>query len=100
LQAGKKYDVLEVGVHNPEEVPVDVLLEGQVGWVWRHSFEPMLMFRYVVCNMKNSDEGECCGPFSTSLRAQLSAHIGDTICHEGKLVEALPGFKPMKAMVS
>ncbi|KAI9638759.1 uncharacterized protein MKK02DRAFT_9599, partial [Dioszegia hungarica] len=69
LQAGKKYDVLEVGVHNPEEVPVDVLLDGQVG--------------YVVCNMKNSDE----------------AHIGDTICHADKLVDALPGFKPMKAMV-
>jgi GTP-binding protein LepA len=29
----------------------------------------------------------------------LSAHIGDTICHADKLVDALPGFKPMKAMV-
>lgn len=44
LQAGKKYDILEVGIINPEEVPVDVLNEGQVG--------------YLVCNMKNYDEGE------------------------------------------
>lgn len=31
LQAGKKYEVLEVGVHNPEEIPVAELYEGQVG---------------------------------------------------------------------
>lgn len=69
LQAGKKYDVLDVGIHNPEEVPVDALREGQVG--------------YVVCNMKNSGE----------------AHIGDTVCLAAQTVEPLPGFKPMKAMV-
>lgn len=34
--------------------------------------------------MKNSDE----------------AHIGDTICLDRDIVEPLPGFKPMKAMVS
>lgn len=44
LQAGKKYDVLEVGIYNPEEVPVAALMEGQVG--------------YLICNMKNSEEGE------------------------------------------
>jgi GTP-binding protein LepA len=31
LQVDRKYEILEVGIHNPEEVPVDVLKEGQVG---------------------------------------------------------------------
>lgn len=44
IEADKKYDILDVGVYNPEEVSVDSLKEGQVG--------------YLVCNMKNSDEGE------------------------------------------
>jgi GTP-binding protein LepA len=39
---------------------------------------------YVVCNMKNSEE----------------AYIGDTVCWADKMVDPLPGFKPMKAMVS
>ncbi|WWD20405.1 GTP-binding protein LepA [Kwoniella shandongensis] len=69
IQANSKYEILEVGIHNPEEVPVDELKDGQVG--------------YMVCNMKNSEE----------------AFIGDTICWADKPVEALPGFKPMKAMV-
>lgn len=69
IQAGKKYDILDVGVYNPEEVVVDSLNEGQVG--------------YVVCNMKNSDE----------------AFIGDTVCLANDTVEPLPGFQPMKAMV-
>jgi len=33
LQAGKKYEVLEVGINNPEDAPVDILREGQVGSV-------------------------------------------------------------------
>ncbi|KAL7422375.1 Translation factor guf1 mitochondrial [Cryptotrichosporon argae] len=69
LQADRKYEVLDVGIYNPEEVSVGVLRAGQVG--------------YLVCNMKNSDE----------------AHIGDTVCHVDKPVAPLPGFKPMKAMV-
>jgi GTP-binding protein LepA len=31
LQADRKYEVLEIGINNPEEVPVDILNEGQVG---------------------------------------------------------------------
>jgi GTP-binding protein LepA len=31
LQADRKYEVLEIGINNPEETPVDVLREGQVG---------------------------------------------------------------------
>ncbi|ORY34653.1 hypothetical protein BCR39DRAFT_513835 [Naematelia encephala] len=69
LQADRKYEVLDVGIYNPEEVSTDVLHEGQVG--------------YLIVSMKNSDD----------------AFIGDTVCLEGKPVEPLPGFKPMKAMV-
>lgn len=69
LQTGKKYEVIDVGINNPDEVSVDALREGQVG--------------YLVCNMKKSEE----------------AHIGDTIAYVDKSVDPLPGFKPMKAMV-
>ncbi|WVN87477.1 GTP-binding protein LepA [Cryptococcus depauperatus CBS 7841] len=69
IQAGRKYEVLEVGISNPDEVPVGELGNGQVG--------------YIVCNMKNSEE----------------AFIGDTVCWADKPVEPLPGFQPMKAMV-
>jgi GTP-binding protein LepA len=31
LQSDRKYEVLEVGIQNPEEVIVDELSEGQVG---------------------------------------------------------------------
>lgn len=31
LQADRKYEVLDIGINNPEEKPVDVLKEGQVG---------------------------------------------------------------------
>ncbi len=31
LQADKRYEILEVGIYNPEEVPVDILKDGQVG---------------------------------------------------------------------
>lgn len=33
LQAGKRYDVLEVGIANPEDKAVDALRPGQVGSV-------------------------------------------------------------------
>lgn len=31
IQGGNRFEVLEVGVYNPEDVPVDHLLAGQVG---------------------------------------------------------------------
>lgn len=31
IQADRKYEVLEIGIYNPEEVPVETLKEGQVG---------------------------------------------------------------------
>ncbi|KAG5645058.1 Translation factor guf1 mitochondrial [Asterophora parasitica] len=65
----KKYEVTELGIMHPEEVPTDSLRAGQVG--------------YIACNMKESSE----------------AHIGDTLYRLGEPVEPLPGFQPAKAMV-
>ncbi|KAK0211021.1 P-loop containing nucleoside triphosphate hydrolase protein [Desarmillaria ectypa] len=65
----KRYDITEVGIMHPEEVPTNSLYPGQVG--------------YIACNMKESSE----------------AHIGDTLHRLGTPVEPMPGFKPSKAMV-
>ncbi|RPD80579.1 GTP-binding protein lepa [Lentinus tigrinus ALCF2SS1-7] len=65
----KKYEVTELGIMHPEEVPTDCLRPGQVG--------------FVACSMKESAE----------------AHIGDTFYRVGHPVEPMPGFKPAKAMV-
>jgi len=66
---GLKYDVSEVGVMHPNQIPVDRLNAGQVG--------------YVICGMRKSSE----------------AHIGDTFFQHGKVVEPLPGFEELKPMV-
>ncbi|KAH9043066.1 GTP-binding protein lepa [Lactarius pseudohatsudake] len=65
----KKYEITELGIMYPEEVPTTQLLPGQVG--------------YIACNMKQSSE----------------AHIGDTLHRVGEMVEPMPGFQPAKAMV-
>ncbi|KAI0647530.1 GTP-binding protein lepa [Trametes meyenii] len=65
----KKYEVTELGIMHPEEVPTDCLRPGQVG--------------FVACSMKESSE----------------AHIGDTFHRMGQPVKPMPGFKPAKAMV-
>ncbi|KAG8928691.1 Translation factor guf1 mitochondrial [Tulasnella sp. 418] len=65
----KKYDVIDVGVMNPEETSTGSLHPGQVG--------------YVACNMKQSTE----------------AHIGDTFFRVGEPVAPLGSFKASKAMV-
>lgn len=67
---GRKYEVLEVGVMHPHQLPVERLCAGQVG--------------YVICGMKKSSE----------------AHVGDTFYLNGNPVEALPGFEELKPMVS
>lgn len=83
----KKYEVVDLGIMHPEEVPTKSLRPGQVGWV--------------ACNMKESSEG-------ASTRLLLSqnsiidlhaAHIGDTLHRVGVPVDPMPGFKPAKAMV-
>ena len=66
---GRSYEVSEVGVMHPNQLPVDRLCAGQVG--------------YIICGMKKSSE----------------AHIGDTFFIQGKEVEPLPGFEELKPMV-
>ncbi|EIE85260.1 hypothetical protein RO3G_09970 [Rhizopus delemar RA 99-880] len=64
-----KYEITEVGIMHPEQVPTGYLHAGQVG--------------YIVCGMKSASE----------------AHIGDTFYHVGEKVETLPGFQPAQSMV-
>ncbi|CAO3647063.1 unnamed protein product [Cunninghamella echinulata] len=64
-----KYEVTEVGIMHPEQVPTGYLHAGQVG--------------YVVCGMKSASE----------------AHIGDTFHHLNTKVDILPGFQPAQSMV-
>lgn len=69
LSSRKPYQVQEIGIMHPTQLPTDALYAGQVG--------------YIITNMRNTTE----------------AQIGDTFCHERAEVEPLPGFKPAKAMV-
>ncbi|XP_068441495.1 translation factor Guf1, mitochondrial [Clinocottus analis] len=66
---GKSYEVNELGLLRPDEHPTQQLFAGQVG--------------YMVSGMKDVKE----------------AQIGDTLYLQSQPVEALPGFKPAKAMV-
>jgi len=66
---GKVYEVVDVGIMNPEEKSTTHLFTGQVG--------------YLKLGMKSTSE----------------ARVGDTFFLEGKPVQPLPGFKPAKPMV-
>uniref|UniRef100_A0A3Q2USN1 GTP binding elongation factor GUF1 n=1 Tax=Haplochromis burtoni TaxID=8153 RepID=A0A3Q2USN1_HAPBU len=66
---GKAYEVNELGLLRPDEHPTQKLFAGQVG--------------YIIAGMKDVKE----------------AQIGDTLYLHEQPVEALPGFKPAKAMV-
>ncbi|XP_063355682.1 translation factor Guf1, mitochondrial [Pelmatolapia mariae] len=66
---GKAYEVNELGLLRPDEHPTQKLFAGQVG--------------YIIAGMKDVKE----------------AQIGDTLHLQEQPVEALPGFKPAKAMV-
>jgi len=68
-QAGKDYEVLELGLMYPEQTPLDALYAGQVG--------------YLITGMKTVKE----------------ARVGDTLYHAKKPVTPFPGFKPSKPMV-
>lgn len=68
-QNNQNYEVLELGLMFPNEVPMPELYAGQVG--------------YLVAGMKNVKE----------------ARVGDTIFNSKKPVEPFPGFKPAKPMV-
>ena len=68
-QTGQSYEVLEIGLMYPDEMPTDALFAGQVG--------------YLVAGMKTVKE----------------ARVGDTIFHTKQSVTPFPGFKPSKPMV-
>ena len=68
-QAGRDYEVLELGLMYPDETPFESLYAGQVG--------------YLVAGMKTVQE----------------ARVGETIFHSKKPVVPFPGFKPAKPMV-
>lgn len=63
------YEVLELGKHTPHEVKKDRLCAGEVGFI------------------------------SASIKSIEEVEVGDTICLTNKIVEPLPGYKPMKPMV-
>lgn len=65
----KNYEVQEIGIMYPEQVPMEKLYAGQVG--------------YMIANIRDIKE----------------ARIGDTFHHFNQPVEPLPGFKPAKPMV-
>jgi elongation factor 4 len=68
-QTGMDYEVLEIGLMYPEQVPTDVLYAGQVG--------------YIIAGMKTVKE----------------ACIGDTVHIRKQEVTPFPGFKPPRPMV-
>lgn len=63
------YEVLELGKHTPHEIKKDKLCAGEVGFI------------------------------SASIKSIEEVEVGDTICLTNKIVEPLPGYKPMKPMV-
>ena len=68
-QAGRTYEVLELGLMYPDQLPMDALYAGQVG--------------YLVAGMKTVQE----------------ARVGETLYQSKKPVVPFPGFKPAKPMV-
>ncbi len=68
-QAGKKYEILELGIMYPDATPQEGLYAGQVG--------------YIITGMKTVRD----------------ARVGDTIFQSKNPVAPFPGFKPAKPMV-
>ncbi|MBA3751575.1 elongation factor 4 [Candidatus Dependentiae bacterium] len=68
-QLGREYEILELGLMYPSEMPMPALYAGQVG--------------YIIAGMKTVRE----------------ARVGETIYHSRKPVVPFPGFKPAKPMV-
>lgn len=67
--SGKRYEVLDLGVNNPEPVSTPILRKGQVGWL--------------ITTMKETAE----------------ASIGDTFHRAGETIEPLDGFRPAQPTV-
>lgn len=68
-QTGQEYEVLEIGIMYPEQVPTNFLCAGQVG--------------YIICGMKTVKE----------------ASIGDTVYLRKTEVIPFSGFRPPRPMV-
>lgn len=68
-QSGRRYEVLDLGIMYPDQVSMNALYPGQVG--------------YLIAGMKTVQE----------------ARVGDTIFHTKAPIKPLPGFKPAKPMV-
>ncbi|KZV92180.1 translation factor GUF1, mitochondrial [Exidia glandulosa HHB12029] len=68
----KKYEVMDLGIMHPEEVPTACLRPGQVGWI-----------------------GAC----AATKKSGKETLIGDTFHRVGQPVEPLPGFQLAKPMV-
>lgn len=71
MNSGMEYEVLEVGVMTPQQIKVDVLKAGEVGFM------------------------------SAAIKAVDHARVGDTItlANSWQSVESLPGYSPAKQMV-
>ncbi len=69
INSSAVYEVLELGKHTPKEIKKDELSSGEVGFL------------------------------SASIKSITEVEVGDTICKDGEVVEALAGYKPMKPMV-
>ncbi len=69
VSTGAVYEVTELGKTTPKDSPRNELSSGEVG--------------YLTASIKSIED----------------VRVGDTICHDGEEVEALPGYKPMKPMV-
>jgi elongation factor 4 len=67
--SGQNYEILEIGIMYPEQVPTNILYSGQVG--------------YIIAGMKTVKE----------------ACIGDTLYLKNHPLPPLPGFKPARPMV-
>ncbi|MCX5923902.1 MAG: translation elongation factor 4 [Candidatus Dependentiae bacterium] len=68
-QSNCKHEILELGLMYPEQLPMDALYAGQVG--------------YIITGMKTIKE----------------ARVGDTVSISKTSVTPFPGFKPAKSMV-
>jgi translation elongation factor EF-4 len=63
----KRYEVVDLGIMHPEEVPTQSLRPGQVG--------------YVACNMKESSEGKYYGVLCGSILLKLCRNQRTLVTH-------------------
>ena len=69
LATGKIYDVVEVGIFTPKPTEREELVAGEVGYI------------------------------SASIKTVSDIRVGDTIAEDGKMVNALPGYKQVMPVV-